>query len=73
MEKVTKTRAWTKSELADLLGISSRQLAKLMNVSFYDELVMAGYQKDSKFITPKVLRAFFTSYGLPFSLNDLID
>ncbi len=63
-----------KSELTEMLGISARQLAKLMNETFYEELKAAGYvSKKSKLISPKVLRAFFHCYGKPLTAEDFIE
>lgn len=60
-----------KSELAEMLGIPSRELAKMMNETFFEELQAAGYKnKRSKRVYPKVVRAFFDCYGRPLTIND---
>nr|WP_294860229.1 hypothetical protein [uncultured Fluviicola sp.] len=74
MKDLKSKKSLFKSELAEIIEVSPRQLSKLMNETYYEELKSAGYNsKDSKQISPKVLRAFFDCHGVPFSLNDLID
>ena len=47
-----KAQTITKSELADLCGVSIDMVRKWCNVDFYQELVKLGYKKDQKIFTP---------------------
>lgn len=43
----------TKQEMADLLGITTRQLATWCNEVLYKELLQLRYDKKSKYFTPR--------------------
>ena len=50
----TKYKAMTKSEFADMVGISSRTLNRWIK-RIDSELVTVGYDKKSHLLTPKVV------------------
>ncbi len=57
-----------KSELARLLGISSRTLQRWLNEIEYDELKKRRYRKTQKFLTKSQL-----DYLFPTGIYDLLD
>lgn len=68
MEKeTTNTRigSITKSELAKMYKLSPQTLARLMNNTFYNELLIVGYIKINSIIAPIVVERFIELYGKP--------
>ena len=63
----------TKSELAEMLGVSRGYLSQQLNIHYYDDLVAVGYKKTSKIITPKVYRTFIELYGYPLNSTEPCD
>lgn len=56
----------TKSELAEMYGISRETLRRLLNIRYYERLESAGYKKTTRIIEPKVVQVFIDIYGEPF-------
>jgi hypothetical protein len=69
---MTKTHTISKQELADVIGVSTRTLARYLNVTLYDTLVELGYNKDSNIITGRVLehiKYYFCLQNEDFNIN----
>lgn len=59
-----------KSELLNKYPeLNVKQLQLLMNVEFFEELQKVGYEKQSKRLSPNVVRKFIELYGKP--LNEI--
>ncbi len=54
---------YKKAVLCELYKISSTKLRTLMNVVFYDELVLVGYNKNDKIVSPRVVKKFVELWG----------
>lgn len=61
----------TKSILAAKYGLSERQLARLLNVKYFDELSSLGYERNCQIIPPVVVIRFKDIYGPPLFGKDL--
>lgn len=59
------TGTLTKAELRDIYNISATTLANLLNVKYFAQLQPLGYIKDSKILSPVVLKKFMEIYGEP--------
>jgi len=59
----------SKKELANLYKLSRGTLAYLLNVRFYKELQVVGYNKEHKTLAPKVVRRFIELYGQPIKIQ----
>lgn len=60
----------TKAELCKMYGVGSTFLWHLLNVEYYDELVLVGYKKSCKNLAPKVVRKFIELHGEPIDKID---
>ena len=49
---MTKSHTITKSELAELCGVSIGKIRQWCNVDFYSELQKLGYRKSQQIFTP---------------------
>lgn len=50
---LTKKPTLSKSELADVCGVSISKVRQWCNVDYYAELVQLGYSKTQKIFTPR--------------------
>ncbi len=53
----------TKKELADILSISASTLQRLLNQTLYYELNAVGYRKNTKILTPRMLKIINDYWG----------
>ncbi len=60
-----KATSITKFDLSQAYGISSAKLRRLLNVDYYDDLLLAGYKKHDSILPPKVVAKFVDCYGSP--------
>ncbi len=58
-----KTKIRTKAELAEYCEVGSSTLRILLNVKYYDELVLVGYEKNKSLLPPNVVRRFLEIWG----------
>lgn len=56
MERKDKKETLTKSELADLCGVSQWKVNQWVNVDFIEELSKLGYRKHQHIFTPSQTR-----------------
>jgi hypothetical protein len=59
---VCKYKPLTKSELANLLEVKSSTLADYLNVKYYDEIVLLGYEKNMKILPPAIVSYLFEKF-----------
>jgi transcriptional regulator with XRE-family HTH domain len=60
----------TKKELRNKYNFSQKTLANLLNNRYYEQLKEEGYVKNDNYISPKVLKKFYSLYGEPFNTKE---
>lgn len=60
-----KVRAYRKSELCELYGVSKPTLTQWINL-FGPDFAAIGYQKHCKWLTPKMVELLFERVGRPY-------
>lgn len=53
----------TKKQLADILSVSASTLQRLLNQTLFYELKAVGYRKNTKILTPRMLKIINDYWG----------
>jgi len=53
----------SKKELASKMGVSPSTLQKLLNIDYFDELVICGYHKNLKILSPRMIEVLKNNWG----------